>query len=347
MRNLKFLILAIITCAITLSLNAQENLNLTAPLLAPAPMGSVESNGSGCFSFSIQNVNNPGYPNAGDTEIEIQLDLIAASNGVADLSSDLSPGAYDWSYDSGTNTYTGIQSGPIGFLYSETITVCFDVIANSPCPVEELGFTATGTINSGDDGNTTDNIASSYTCTEESIVLPVVLSHFTASRKDATSALAWTTATEVNNSHFIVERSTDGQTFEEIGKVEGHGTTSSFTQYTFIDLSPVTGKNYYRLNQYDFDGRNDKSEIRVVEFVDTKTSITVFPNPAVDFIRVSHVEEEAKLEFYNMSGKLAYVNTISEDTVVSTKSLAGGTYILQVLDIHGNKLHTEKIVVNK
>jgi len=155
----------IMMLACVFTLNAQENLNLTAPSISPAPLDPVEYGGTGCYDFKIQNVNLPGYPNAGDTEIFIEMDNITPPNGLADLSSSQGAGAYTWSYDAATNTYSGVQSGPIGFLYSETITVCFDVTTNSFCPVEENGFTATGTIINGDDGNVTDNVASSYTCT--------------------------------------------------------------------------------------------------------------------------------------------------------------------------------------
>jgi len=347
MRNLKPLFVAIFTIASFFSIQAQENLNLTAPNLSPAPLAPVENSGSGCFNFKIQNVNNPGYPNAGDTEITIQMDNITPPNGLADLSSDLTPSAYTWSYDAASNSYTGIQSSSIGFLYSEVITVCFDVTANSACPTEDNGFTATGIILNGDDGNTTDNVASSYTCTSEAINLPVELIGFTATKEDKTSLLEWSTATEINNSHFVIERSEDGSRFEEIGIVEGNGTTTALSNYSFVDEAPFSGKNYYRLNQYDFDGKSDLSEIRIVEFTKRGSTISIYPNPVVDFVKITDTEDNARLEVYNMSGKLAYERNIVEGDVIHTHDFSAGTYIFQVVDASGNKLHAEKIIVNK
>ncbi len=347
MRNLKPLFVAIFAIASLFSLNAQENLNLTAPLLGPAPLAPVEDSGSGCFSFTIQNVNMPGYPNAGDTEVTIQLDNITAPNGIADLSSSLSPSTYTWTFDAASNSFTGVQSASIGFLYSEIITVCFDVTANSICPVEENGFTATGIVLGGDDGNTTDNVASSYTCTEIVTTLPVELSAFTAIKDKGTSLLEWSTASEVNNSHFVIQRSEDGLSFEEIGEVDGQGTTTARSNYSFIDESPLTGKNYYRLNQYDFNGKNSLSEIRIVDFDETRSTINIYPNPVVDFVKITDAEENARLQVYNMAGKLAYERNIGENGTVHTQDFISGTYIFQVVDATGNKLHAEKIIVSK
>jgi len=347
MRNLKPFLLTILAIVSIVSLNAQENLNLTAPFIGPAPLAPVENNGTGCYNFKIQNVNNPGYPNAGDTEILIEMNLVAPANGVQDLTSDQAVSAYTWTYDAASNTFTGVQSQPIGFLYSELITVCFEVTGNSSCPIEDVGFTATGTVLGGSDGNITDNVASSYTCTSEAITLPVELTGFTASKKDETSLLEWTTANEINNAYFSIERSVDGSTFEEIGQVDGQGTTAALTEYTFIDKSPVTGRNYYRLNQFDFDGKNKYSEIRTVEFVDDRTVISIYPNPATDFVRVSNTQKNTRLKVYSLSGKLAYERNINEDGVVHTKNFIGGVYIFTIVDDAGNKIHTEKIVVSK
>jgi len=347
MRNLKPLFVAIFTIASVFALKAQENLNLTAPAIAPAPLAPVENNGTGCFQFAIQNVNNPGYPGVGDTEISIQMDNITPPNGLADLSSDQSPSSYTWSYDAASNTYNGIQTSPIGFLYSEVITVCFDVTANSFCPTEDNGFTATGTIVNGDDGNITDNVASSYTCTSEAITLPVELIGFTASKENETSLLEWSTASEINNSHFVIERSEDGASFEEIGEVDGMGSTTALSNYSFVDEAPFSGTNYYRLNQYDFNGKNRLSEVRIVEFQTRENKISIYPNPVVDYVKISQATEDATLQVYNVAGKLAYERSINETGIINTYDFIAGTYIFQVVDSKGNTLHAEKIIVSK
>jgi hypothetical protein len=84
--------------------------------------------------------------------------------------------------------------------------------------------------------------------------IPVELLSFVAQRTDAGVELNWKTATETNNSGFIVERSRDEENFAQIGFVNGRGTTTEITSYNYLDTEIETGKYYYRLKQTDFDG---------------------------------------------------------------------------------------------
>lgn len=67
--------------------------------------------------------------------------------------------------------------------------------------------------------------------------------------------LNWSTASEQNNSHYEIYRSADGQSFTKLGSVEGNGTTNDKLNYSFTDLSPLSGTVYYKLRQVDFDNR--------------------------------------------------------------------------------------------
>lgn len=348
MRTLKPLFVMAIAILSVFSINAQENINLTAPQVSPAPLQPVEDNGTGCYSFLIQNVNG-GYE-TGSVEIGIVMQNITPPNGTGDLTSDLGAStSWSWTYDASLNTFSGTQTSPIGFLYSEEITVCFDVTGNSLCPVEENGFTATGYIMVGEDGNATDNIASSFTCTSEALTLPVELTSFNATKNGKVSVLDWTTANEINNSHFDIERSSDGIRYSKIGEVEGKGNTNSKSDYSFVDESPVTGTNYYRLNQKDYDGKSTLSEIRILSFeAETSASkIQIFPNPVIDYVQIESNVESTTLKVYDVSGKLAYSRSINAHGIVNTNDFTAGTYIFNVIDNGGNIVHTEKILVNK
>lgn len=91
-------------------------------------------------------------------------------------------------------------------------------------------------------------------------VLPVELISFKASSRDGKVLCTWSTASEMNNDYFSVERSLDGNNWAEIGNVEGAGNSSDVLSYDFIDEttlwsgSGVWGELYYRLRQVDFDG---------------------------------------------------------------------------------------------
>jgi len=330
--------------AINISLPAQENLSITAPGIIPAPLDLEANGGVGCYFFSIQNVNLPGYPNAGDTQILIEQNNITPPNGLADLSSDLTDSHYSWSYDAATNTFTGEQILPIGFLYSEVITVCFEVTTDSACPIENNGHTVTGIVINGDDGNLDDNVAASYTCTDDLSALPVELIGFIAKKKGNTSLLKWVTASEVNNSHFIVERSRDGVHFEEIARVEGKGTTLDLSHYTYEDKRPMAGWNYYRLNQIDTDGANQFSSTISLDFRSESVDVKIYPNPARMFVNIDNISDGSRIHVYNMTGQRVMETEIINGQV-STAHLGTGTYIFRGENAQGSFSFAEKILI--
>ncbi|MCW8960585.1 MAG: fibronectin type III domain-containing protein [Ignavibacteriaceae bacterium] len=108
------------------------------------------------------------------------------------------------------------------------------------------------------------------------IVVPVELTSFTASVKDAGVLLEWTTATEINNMGFEIQRNLSA-VWESIGFIEGNGTTTEIKNYQFFnDLSEFNSsiKLEYRLKQIDFNGVFSYSDIVEVEFVPENYSLS-------------------------------------------------------------------------
>ncbi len=111
--------------------------------------------------------------------------------------------------------------------------------------------------------------------------LPVELISFTASQSGNSVELNWSTATEINNLGFVVERKTSNSVWSDIGFVSGRGTITEKSFYSFIDNS-ITGNKYsYRLKQMDFDGRFEYSNIVEVEVIGvSEFSLNQnYPNP--------------------------------------------------------------------
>lgn len=77
--------------------------------------------------------------------------------------------------------------------------------------------------------------------------------------------LVWTTITERDNDYFLVQRSRNGLDFETIGLVDGNGTTEWEMNYEFIDPAPYNGLSYYRLEQIDYNGQGDNTQLKAVE----------------------------------------------------------------------------------
>jgi hypothetical protein len=94
---------------------------------------------------------------------------------------------------------------------------------------------------------------------EANIALPVKIINFSVEEKNERNILKWTTATESNSSHFNIERSSNGQDYEVIGRVTASGFSSGEINYNFTDAAPLTGINYYRLAMIDKDNSKEYS----------------------------------------------------------------------------------------
>ena len=95
--------------------------------------------------------------------------------------------------------------------------------------------------------------------------LPVELSVFDVQTMDNQNIVHWVTDSETNNSHFVLERSYNGMTFEAIATTAGAGDSKVQHSYSFIDANFSSNIVYYRLKQFDFDGTMHLSPVIVAE----------------------------------------------------------------------------------
>ncbi|GEM_PF-3620719 len=113
----------------------------------------------------------------------------------------------------------------------------------------------------------------------EENALPITLISFDVHARDDHVLLKWSTASEINNSLFRIERSEDGSHFRSIGFKEGAGNSQSLEEYSFIDRQPQPGNNYYRLVDIDNQGNEHVSEIRRIYFETEEVLLSLYPNP--------------------------------------------------------------------
>lgn len=161
-------------------------------------------------------------------------------------------------------------------------------------------------------------------------ILPVELISFTVDSKDNQNYLAWTTATEINNDFFSIERSNNGSKFAKIGKVIGTGNSYSTIDYRFVDESPESGSNYYRLKQVDYDGKYEYSDI--VRADNTTSRIKIYPTNTTDYITIDMDEQQvASVVVFNEVGQTIKEMTITEmQTRIDISDLPNGMYFVQV-----------------
>ena len=172
-------------------------------------------------------------------------------------------------------------------------------------------------------------------------VLPVELSSFEIAEKENGFQLNWTTASELNNQGFEIERSTDGERFDNIGFVSGLGTSNEENHYSFNDKGVLKNMDYYyRLKQINYDGKSAYSRILTGILLESKAlSVSdLMPNPAFDktSFNLSLLEDErVDIEVFDLSGKLHSLNSYQLSKGLQTVDLdlsnfAPGSYFVKI-----------------
>ncbi len=110
--------------------------------------------------------------------------------------------------------------------------------------------------------------------------LPVELLSWSVKKSfDGVCELSWSTASQLNFSHFEVEHSANAQEWQILTSIQGEGTTNELKNYNYTHTMPLDGRNYYRLRMVDLDETFEYSEIITVQVI-AKQAFTLSPNPA-------------------------------------------------------------------
>jgi hypothetical protein len=177
-----------------------------------------------------------------------------------------------------------------------------------------------------------------YTPLSDCSTIPVELFQFDAKPKDKTVVLTWATASEKDNDFFEVERSADGKNFEFIGKVKGLGTTTRRNNYEWWDKMPISGVNYYRLRQVDFNGKTDYSRVVTVQMGHQNQVLKVFPTLFENNISVAWSDAEDHIQIITVQdilGKTVFQKSFNyteggDLTTLNLSKLSQGTYFITV-----------------
>ncbi len=195
--------------------------------------------------------------------------------------------------------------------------------------------------------------------------LPIELVVFKADKyKDRSADLTWTTASEINSSHFLVQRSFDTKTWSTVGKVAAAGNSQIIQNYDFLDQNVYNGLDtrlnvYYRLQMFDLDGRNKFSPIEKLVFGNdaAKASFeaSVYPNPATDGIHVSwnayNQVQPTTVQLYDVTGKQVFTQSVSDNTNqayldLTANKFQSGVYIVRLMH-DTESLAQQQIMIDK
>lgn len=190
--------------------------------------------------------------------------------------------------------------------------------------------------------------------------VPVELTLFTASVNNGIVLLEWTTATELNNSGFEIERrikkDETSEDWERIGFTKGRGTSTQIHSYSFGDENPVPGKSYYRLKQIDFDGTYKYSNIVEVDFVlPVQFNLEQnYPNPFNPLTSIKYAisdKQFVQLKIFDLIGNEVATLVNEEkpagnyEIVFNASVLSSGVYFYKI--VSGNFTETKKMILLK
>jgi GEVED domain/Secretion system C-terminal sorting domain len=183
-----------------------------------------------------------------------------------------------------------------------------------------------------------------------SAVVPITLTDFKGENTENGNSLRWQTVTEIQSSHFEIERSWDGQKFESIGRMAAQGKTDF---YAFLDKNSTAQLTYYRLKMVNKDGSFDYSKIISLLERNAKSAYSLFPNPTKGSLTLqisAYTEGSIQVSFLNVMGQK--VLEISQKTVeglnkinLDLSALPNGVYVGEILE-NGKPLQNLKVIKN-
>lgn len=150
--------------------------------------------------------------------------------------------------------------------------------------------------------------------------LPIELLYLNAVSFNDKVQLYWATATESNNDYFTVERTSDGENFTVVGKINGEGNSTSILNYNMVDDVPLEGVSYYRLKQTDYDGKYAYSKLVSINSESSDNNI--------------------KLAYF-------YVDNSNEVLRYGLDLFDNKNYSIQIIDVLGHVLTSQKLTATE
>lgn len=241
-----------------------------------------------------------------------------------------------WTLDTALlgNANNNVRSFSRSINIASSDTLYFKVVAHGVSP---NGFWAvkSGDINIG-------NVRPIY------FPLPIELADFKGYNEaaDGVNHLSWTTLSELNNSHFIIEKSSDGFNYAAVSSVQGAGTSNMPIVYELIDRS-VSADYYYRLTQFDYDGKFEVFNPIFVKASADNSKTNLMDNAWFDganfqIITASGFEGSLNIELLSLDGRIIAGQSVQADpygtqTSIDGLGISGQIVLLRVSDAAGNQ----------
>jgi hypothetical protein len=251
-------------------------------------------------------------------------------------------------------TFTGVTTQYSGIDTAQTRIMATSTYNNTS--LFKLRFGATTTGSAGTTGRMYAAWFRDFTYNAPIITsLPISLISFTATLNNNKADLKWATASEINVSHFVIEKSYDGKSFDEAGLMFAYGSISEMANYSFSDNinTAQTGVIYYRLRSVDNDGKSQLSEVRIIRTgrQGEMLKMVTYPNPINGELRITVPStwqgKAVTLEFFNQNGQKIKAITkgyASQTETLMVNEMAKGFYLLKATC--GAEIVQQKVVKN-
>jgi hypothetical protein len=297
---------------------------------------------------------------------------LTTSNATVDIASTLCSGTTEnniWAYYQAT--YTGIA---YVFLQDQDCacpngTQMSIYNANTSCPTASSGCSVTLNPNNDNDFSGQFNVVngSSYYIQLDGfagcgcsfnlcintvnsadcsmLLLPVEITDLNLYCEKNKATLNWSTESELNSSHFEIQKSADGIEFDNIGTVSAAGNSNHTINYEFTDNNNSTGYQYYRIKEVDTDNQFYLSKVMTVNCGNDSETFSVYPNPGKGVFNVNSLSD-GNLSVYNSIGTIVFFKNCQEgQSELDLEQLEDGIYYIRLDGQSGSML--KKIMIRR
>ncbi|RSK45803.1 T9SS type A sorting domain-containing protein [Hymenobacter perfusus] len=158
--------------------------------------------------------------------------------------------------------------------------------------------------------------------------LPVTLVSFSAVRQSQGVLVKWSTAMEMQNAYFVVERGANAENFQPLAKVKGMENGFQGAEYVFLDEQPLVQLTYYRLRQVDTDGTGTYSSVVVVTGPETSAmALVLLPNPAQQYVQVQGAANRP-IQLLDMTGRVLRMQPAG-NSLLQLSGVKPGLYLVR------------------
>ncbi|MGN6292308.1 MAG: T9SS type A sorting domain-containing protein [Chitinophagaceae bacterium] len=213
-------------------------------------------------------------------------------------------------------------------------------LAHSPLTGNDGFITSTTSSVNMADNSISNNFSTTtikqLTAVSSSSALPLKWLSFTAKKVDRTAQLDWKISEEENVNGYEVQRSAEGQLYETIAFVPAtcNNCGPQEVNYTYADMQPFSGTNFYRIKEVDINGFSSYSRVQLVVFDNALNEIKAGPNPADKFVQLFNLETSKKysITLLSINGVVLKKESVENKNtcIIETERLPAGAYIILI-----------------